>query len=65
MPTRFAALILLAASAALLPGTGEAATTGHATMAKSKHKWSCYDYAWQSQDMRDCLAKAQKPAMGK
>ncbi|HXP30851.1 MAG TPA: hypothetical protein VN832_07160 [Stellaceae bacterium] len=25
-----------------------------------KHKWSCYDYAWQSQDMKDCLAKSGK-----
>ena len=24
---------------------------------KKKHKRSCYDYAWQSQDMKDCLAK--------
>jgi len=24
---------------------------------KSKHKMSCYDYAWESQDMKDCLAK--------
>jgi len=27
---------------------------------KSKHKMSCYDYAWQSQDMKDCLAKSGK-----
>jgi hypothetical protein len=24
---------------------------------KSHHKMSCYDYAWESQDMKDCLAK--------
>jgi len=24
---------------------------------KSRHKMSCYDYAWESQDMKDCLAK--------
>jgi len=28
------------------------------------HKMSCYDYAWESQQMKDCLAKAgsKKPA---
>lgn len=39
-----------------------------ATMAaaKPKHKFSCYDYAWQSKDMQDCLAKASaKPAAAK
>jgi hypothetical protein len=25
-------------------------------MAAHKHAASCYDYAWESQDMRDCLA---------
>jgi hypothetical protein len=25
-------------------------------MAAHKHAGSCYDYAWQSQDMKDCLA---------
>jgi hypothetical protein len=23
----------------------------------SKHMMSCYDYAWESQDQKDCLAK--------
>jgi hypothetical protein len=33
------------------------------TMAhKSRHKMTCYDYAWESQDMKDCLAK---PVSGK
>jgi hypothetical protein len=26
----------------------------------AKHKSSCYDYAWQSQDMKDCLAHPEK-----
>lgn len=31
---------------------------GKATAKKTaKHKRSCYDYAWESQDMKDCLAK--------
>jgi hypothetical protein len=25
-------------------------------MAAPKHAASCYDYAWESQDMKDCLA---------
>ncbi len=38
---------------------------------KSHHKMSCYDYAWQSAAMQDCLAKgtsktgAGKPMMKK
>jgi hypothetical protein len=24
---------------------------------RSKHKMTCYDYAWESQDQKDCLAK--------
>jgi hypothetical protein len=27
-----------------------------ASPALAAHKFSCYDYAWQSQDMKDCLA---------
>ncbi len=41
-------------------------------MAKhSRHKMGCYDYAWQSAAMQDCLAKAggsassSKPMMKK
>src|SRR5580658_8420441 len=26
------------------------------------HKFSCYDFAWQSQDMKDCLARGARPA---
>lgn len=29
---------------------------------KKRHKRSCYDYAWQSQDMKDCLAKQASAA---
>lgn len=28
----------------------------HAAMHHGRHQASCYDYAWQSQDMKDCLA---------
>ncbi len=24
---------------------------------KQRHKQSCYDYAWQSQEMKDCLER--------
>jgi hypothetical protein len=34
-----------------------------ATPASAKHKWSCYDYAWESQDMKDCLAHPEKASM--
>jgi hypothetical protein len=36
-----------------------------ATPASAKHKWGCYDYAWQSQDQKDCLAHPEKAAMHK
>jgi hypothetical protein len=33
---------------------------------KSSHKMGCYDYAWESQAMKDCLAKGtSKPMMKK
>jgi len=38
-----------------------AKTMAHKTMHKAVHKASCYDYAWQSQAMKDCLAKGDKP----
>lgn len=50
-----ASVLVLAAACALLASSP----------AMAKHKWSCYDWAWQSQDMKDCLAKqasAQAPA---
>ncbi|HXZ01697.1 MAG TPA: hypothetical protein VEI03_17010 [Stellaceae bacterium] len=31
-----------------------------ATPALAKHKFSCYDYAWESQDLKDCLAHPEK-----
>jgi hypothetical protein len=30
-------------------------------MAAHKHVASCYDYAWESQDMKDCLAGKPMP----
>jgi len=32
------------------------------TPVKPHHVWTCYDYAWESQAMKDCL---NKPAMAK
>lgn len=31
-----------------------------ASPALAAHKFSCYDYAWQSQDMKGCLADPQQ-----
>jgi uncharacterized protein involved in copper resistance len=35
----------------------------HGTM-KTSMKHSCMDYAWQSQDQKDCDAGSKKPPMG-
>ena len=32
----------------------------HAVVRHSHHKMDCSDYAWQSQDMKDCEAKSGK-----
>jgi hypothetical protein len=32
-------------------------------MAKSHHQMSCNDYAWESQAMKDCLAKGDAKSM--
>jgi hypothetical protein len=29
---------------------------------KMAHPASCYDYAWESQEQKDCLAKGDQPA---
>jgi hypothetical protein len=42
---KIAPLIIAAAALALL-----------ASPAMAKHAASCYDYAWESQDQKDCLA---------
>lgn len=47
---RYASLVVAVAAAALLATPALAA----------QHKFSCYDFAWQSQDMKDCLANPQK-----
>ena len=45
------------ALAADMPATKPAAAPMKMA-AKPHHKWSCYDYAWESQQMKDCLDKA-------
>ncbi|HLI19688.1 MAG TPA: hypothetical protein VKV32_01120 [Stellaceae bacterium] len=62
-----ACALLLAAPAIAQPSGGApAAAPAAKAAAKSKHKFSCYDYAWQSKEMQDCLAKASaKPAAAK
>ena len=66
----------LAAAPAFAQGTAKTttktATTKTATMKKARHATSCYDYAWDSQAQKDCLAgkkpmakKATKKSMKK
>jgi hypothetical protein len=53
----------LAAAPAFAQGTAKTTTTKTtktATMKKSHHAMSCYDYAWDSQAQKDCLA-GKKP----
>jgi hypothetical protein len=60
-----AAAALIIGGLASVPTSAEAATK--APMAhKASHKVSCYDYAWDSQQQKDCLAKGDaKPAVKK
>ena len=70
-------LLTLAAAALLIGGLAsapaQAAAPAKAPAHKmahhaSHHKKSCYDYAWESQQQKDCLAKgdtAAKPAAKK
>jgi hypothetical protein len=56
-----AAAALIIGGLASIPTSAEAATK--APMAhKAVHKMSCYDYAWDSQQQKDCLAKGDKMA---
>jgi hypothetical protein len=53
----------LAVAPAFAQGTAKTTTTKTtktATMKKSHHAMSCYDYAWDSQAQKDCLA-GKKP----
>lgn len=45
---------------ACLIATALAVVALAAPPASAKHKWSCYDYAWESQDQKDCLAHPEK-----
>ena len=47
---RYASLVAAVLAAAFLATPAFAA----------KHKFSCYDFAWQSQEMKDCLANPDK-----
>jgi hypothetical protein len=62
-------LLSLAAAALIAGGLATVSTGAQAAAAhKSAHKMSCYDYAWESQQQKDCLAKgdtAAKPAAKK
>ena len=58
-------ILLSLAAAALLVGGLATLSTGAEAATKSAHKMSCYDYAWESQAQKDCLAKGDKPAMVK
>ena len=60
-------LMVIAAATLLAVGlaSGSASAQGatkKAAMPKAKHATSCYDYAWDSQAQKDCLAgKSAKP----
>jgi hypothetical protein len=66
-------LFSLAAAALIIGGLASVSTSAQAAtkapMAhKASHKMSCYDYAWDSQQQKDCLAKGDtmaKPAVKK
>ncbi len=45
---------------ASLIAAGAALAALAATPALAKHKFTCYDYAWESQDQKDCLAHPEK-----
>jgi len=54
----FAAAPALAADMpATKPAAAATAKPAAAAPMKPHHVWSCYDYAWESQAMKDCLAK--------
>jgi hypothetical protein len=57
--------LLSLAVAALVAGGLATVSTGAEAATKSVHKMSCYDYAWESQAQKDCLAKGDKPMMMK
>ena len=64
MLTCLAAAVVIAGGLTALPaaaaGTAAPATKAAPAHHKSAHKASCYDYAWDSQQMKDCLAKGDK-----
>lgn len=61
-------VLTLPAPAAYAAGATKPAATKPAmkpmAMKKSHHKMGCYDYAWESAAMKDCLAKGSG-SMGK
>lgn len=60
---------LLAVPASAATKTAAATTPSADSGTKTSHRhMGCYDYAWESQEMKDCLAKhpaAAKPASHK
>ena len=53
---------IISFAATLVAGT---VLLGPASIAAPKHAFSCYDYAWESQDQKDCLAgKGPQHKMG-
>jgi hypothetical protein len=62
-----AGLLAVPASAATKTPAAATQPADSGTTAKH-HRMGCYDYAWESQEMKDCLAKhpaAAKPASHK
>jgi len=63
-------LIVIAAATLLAVGLASASAfaqgaTKKAAMPKAKHATSCYDYAWDSQAQKDCLAGKKPMTMKK
>jgi hypothetical protein len=63
-------LMVIAAATLLAIGLASASAfaqgaTKKAAMPKAKHAMSCYDYAWDSQAQKDCLAGKKPMTMKK
>jgi hypothetical protein len=63
-------LMVITAATLLVAGLASASAFAQGTMKKAaapkaKHSMSCYDYAWDSQAQKDCLAGKKPTAMKK
>ena len=63
-------LMVITAAAILVAGLASASASAQgaakkAAVHKAKHATSCYDYAWDSQAQKDCLAGKKPTAVKK